>query len=60
MKSAHDCSRFALLHFICDIGCVVLSFWYFHLKNLIVQQMDIKLWTIFLDLSKELQNIATN
>lgn len=60
MKSAHGCSRFTLLHFICDIGCVVLSFWYFHLENLIVQQMDIKLWTIFLDLWRELQNILND
>jgi len=60
MKSAHDCFKFALLHLICDIGCVVLSFWYFHFENLIVQQMDIKLWTLFLDLSKELQNIVND
>ncbi len=60
MKSSHNCSRIALLHFLCDIGCVVISFWYFHLENLIVQQIDIKLWTIFLDLSRELQNIVND
>ncbi len=48
VKNAQDCSRFALLHFISDVGYDVYSFWYFYIRHPIVQKRDTTFWKIIL------------